>query len=136
VGPPAALDALTAEILARWPGAALTSGDASYFWQAIAGMRWVHAGGTLVKVALTPSKIVEFAALVRAQPQARGWVSVGGNVGYISLPEGIPLPTLAWPAMMLRGHGPLWLGPRRQFAVMQSVKLALDPQHRFPSLND
>src|SRR5688500_6761009 len=33
-GPPEALDALTAEILARWPGTALTTGDANYFWQA------------------------------------------------------------------------------------------------------
>src|SRR5688572_25285567 len=80
-GPPAALDGLTAEILARWPGSALTDGDANYFWQAIAGFRWAHSNGTLVKVSLMPEQVIAFAELARAQPGARGWVSAGGNVG-------------------------------------------------------
>jgi hypothetical protein len=37
---------------------------------------------------------------------------------------------------MLRGEGPLWLGPRRDFEVMKAVKSALDPQGRFPNLNE
>src|SRR5687767_7667830 len=48
VGPAAALDALSAEILTRWPGTVLTSGDANYFWQAITGLRWAHSNGALV----------------------------------------------------------------------------------------
>lgn len=135
-GPPAALDALTAEILARWPGAALTSGDANYFWQAIIGFRWAHSNGTLAKVALAPAEVIEFAAVVHSLPGARGWVGAGGNVGYISLPAGAPLTTLAWPAVTLRGDGPLWLGPKRRFDVMSGVKAALDPQNRFPQLDE
>lgn len=135
-GPPAALEPLTTEILARWPGAVLTAGDASYFWQAITGFRWAHSGGTLVKVALTLAQVTEFAAIVRAQPGLRGWVSAGGNVGYISAPAGAAIPVLSWPAMTLRGEGPLWHGPRRNFAIMRAVKTALDPQGRFPSLED
>ena len=135
-GPPAALDALTAEILARWPGAALTNGDASYFWQAITGLRWAHSSGMLIKVALTPGQVIAFAELVRAQAGARGWVSAGGNAGFISLPNGIVAPPLPWPAITLRGEGPLWLGPTRDFQVMRSVKAALDPQNRYPSLDE
>jgi glycolate oxidase FAD binding subunit len=135
-GPPAALDALTAEILARWPGAALTSGDANYFWQAIGGFRWAHSNGTLIKVALIPEQMIAFAELVRAQPGARGWVSAGGNVGYLSLPAGMSAPALAWPGVTLRGDAPLWLGPRRHFDVMRAVKAALDPQNRFPNLDE
>jgi glycolate oxidase FAD binding subunit len=135
-GPPAALEALSAEILARWPGTVLTSGDANYFWQAIVGFRWAHSNGALIKAALTPSQVVAFAELVRGQAGARGWISAGGNVGYLSLPAGMPVPQLAWPAVLLRGEGPLWPGSTRDFEVMKAVKAALDPVNRFPNLND
>ena len=135
-GPPEALDALSAEALARFPGAALTSGDANYFWQAIVGFRWAHSGGTLAKVALAPAQVPEFAAWVRGQAGARGWIGGGGNVGYVSVAAGATLAASPWPGVTLRGEGPLWLGPRRDFAVMNAVKAALDPQGRFPELND
>lgn len=135
-GPGAALDALTAEILARWPGETLTAGDANYFWQSIVGFRWAHSTGTLIKVALTPGQVVAFAEWVRACPGSRGWLSAGGNVGYISVPAGAVIETLAWPAVTLRGDGPLWLGPKRDFQIVRSVKAALDPQNRFPNLDD
>ena len=135
-GPPAALDALSAEILARWPGETLTSGDANYFWQSIVGFRWAHTNGALIKTALTPSQVVAFAEMVRAQSGARGWLSGGGNVGYLSLPAGAAVPQLPWPAVLLRGNGPLWLGPKREFEVMKAVKSALDPVNRFPNLHD
>ena len=135
-GPPAALDALTAEILARWPGDVLTGGDANYLWQAITGLRWAHSSGNLIKVALVPSQVSAFVELTRAQPGARGWISAGGNVGFLSLPAGAPVPALTWPAMTLRGDASLWLGPRREFAVMRAVKEALDPRNRFPNLNE
>ncbi len=126
-GPAEAIETLGAEMLVRWPGTVLTSGDASYFWQAITGFRWAHSGGTWVKVALVPSQVVEFAEFVRANAGARGWVSAGGNVGYLSLPPGMSLPALAWPAVTLRGEAPLWPGPMRRFEVMRAVKAALDP---------
>lgn len=135
-GPPEALDALTAEMLARFPGAVLTPGDASYFWQAIVGFRWAHSGGTLAKFALTPAQMPEFAAWVRTQSGARGWLSAGGNVGYVSLPAGATPAASPWPGALLRGEGPLWLGPRHDFAITKAVKSALDPQNKFPSLDD
>ena len=128
--------ALSRRVLARFPGAALTDGDANYFWQAIVGCRWAHSSGTLVKCALTPEQVIAFAEWIRAQTGARGWVSAGGNAGFISLPAGTPLPALAWPAVMLRGDGPLWPGPQREFAVMRAVKSALDPSNRFPNLDE
>jgi glycolate oxidase FAD binding subunit len=135
-GPPAALDVLSAEILARWPGVALMDGDANYFWQAIAGLRWAHSSGTLIKVAMMPEHVVAFAELVRSRTGARGWLSAAGNSGYISLPAGAAVPPLPWPGVMLRGEGPLWLGPKREFEIMRAVKSALDPHGRYPSLND
>ena len=135
-GPPEALDALTAEILARWPGAALSESEAKAFWQAMVGFGWAHANGTLIKVALMPEQVIAFAECVRSQTAARGVISAGGNVGYLSVPPDTPPPPLRWTAVMLRGDGPLWRGPRRDFQVMRAVKAALDPAGRFPALDD
>lgn len=134
-GPAEALDALTAEILARFRGEAMTAGEGSYLWQSVVGFRWAHSAGTLVKIALTPGQVPEFATLARGVAGARGWMSAGGNVGYVSLPAGAALPALPWPGVTLRGEGELWLGPRHDFAVMRAVKAALDPQNRFPALD-
>lgn len=38
--------------------------------------------------------------------------------------------------LALRGGGPLWIGGRKRFEIEDRVKEALDPQHRFPSLDD
>ncbi len=135
-GPPAALDALTAEICARWPGAAMTDGDAAYLWQSVVGLRWAHTGGTWVKAALTPNQVGDFIGRIRAVAGARGWVSAGGNVGYASVAAGAPLPDFGWPAVTLRGEAPLWPGQKPRFEIMARVKAALDPQNRFPNLDD
>lgn len=134
--PPDALDALTADVLARWTGVAMTNGDASYLWQSVTELRWAHGGGTLVKVALTPAAVPEFIGFVQTQPGARGWVSGAGNVGYLSLPSEAALPPIQWPGVMLRGTGSLWVGPQPRFDVMTAVKQSLDPQGRFPGLED
>ncbi len=133
-GPAAALDALAAEMFARWGGTALEREVADKFWSGVGELAWAHPGGTLVKIALTPSQVPEFIA--RISGEARGWVSAGGNVGYLSLPAGATVPPLAWPALTLRGAVALWPGVRPRFEVMQAVKTALDPQNRFPQLDE
>ncbi|MEO7413814.1 MAG: FAD-binding protein [Opitutaceae bacterium] len=135
-GPAVALDALTKEILARWPGVALTGEQATHLWETVGEMSWVHPEGNVVKLALTPSRIAEFIAVVRGHAEARGWVSAGGNTGYLSVPAGSALPTLAWPAVTLSGEAPLWPGEHPRFEVMQAVKAALDPNNRFPKLDE
>jgi glycolate oxidase FAD binding subunit len=134
--PTEALEPLSADVLAHFAGAVMTSGDGSYLWQSVTELRWAHSRGTLAKVVLTPSAVPEFITMVQSQPNARGWVSGGGNVGYLSLPPEAALPSLPWPAMTLRGNGPLWLGPQPRFDVMRGVKMALDPNGRFPGLDD
>jgi glycolate oxidase FAD binding subunit len=135
-GPEAALGPLTTEMLGRWVGTTLTSGDAEFFWRSVRECRWAHSGGALVKVALVPSQVADFVAAVRAWPEARGWISAGGNVGYFSLPSGRAVPALPWPALTLRGEAPLWPGVRPRFEIMRAVKTALDPRGRFPDLDD
>lgn len=135
-GPEAALELLAKDILTRCNGIVLTGGEGAYLWQSVVGFNWAHTGGTLVKVALTPKRVPEFIARVRVQTGTRGWVSAGGNVGYMSVASGNVLPPLEWPAMMLRGEGALWLGTKPRFEVMTRVKAALDSSGRFPGLDD
>lgn len=135
-GPDEALDSLSDDVLAHWPGAVMTTGDANYLWQSVAELRWAHTAGTLVKVALTPANVPAFLTLAQSLRDARGWVSAAGNTGYLSLAAGAALPALPWPAVTLRGDAPLWPGVKPRFEIMQRVKAALDPQGRFPALDD
>lgn len=134
-GPAEALDALAREIIGRWPGSTLTPGDADLLWQTVNEFGWAHAGGTLAKVALTPGALEKFAASLRSASDVRAWFSAGGNVGYVSLPAGAALPPIADPGAVLRGAGPLWLGPQARPTIMTAVKRALDPEGRFPDLD-
>ena len=132
--PAPALDGLTKEIFSRWPGAVLADEAAMKLWSDVSEAAWAHAGGTLVKVALTPSQVPKFVAGLPTA--ARCWISAGGNAGYLSLPADVALPTLGWPAVTLRGEAALWAGVQPRFEVMRQVKAALDPQNRFPNLDD
>lgn len=55
-------------------------------------------------------------------------LSCGGNMAFSLTPP----PR----GMTLRGDSPLWIGGRTRFAIETAVKLALDPHHRFPTLDD
>lgn len=68
---------------------------------------------------LTPDRIGEFKT---------AHVSCGGNVAFSQIP---PVRGLT-----LRGDSPLWIGGRPRFAIEAAVKQALDPQNRFPTLDD
>ncbi len=55
-------------------------------------------------------------------------VSCAGNVAYSNEtpPRGLTL----------RGDAPMWIGGRPRFAIEEGVKRALDPENRFPTLDD
>jgi glycolate oxidase FAD binding subunit len=135
-GPPAALDALGAEILARFPGRMLADSEAAAVWRGATEFAWAHVGGGLAKFALMPSQTPEFSAWVRKLPDGRGWISAGGNTGYASATAAADFSGAPWPGVTLRGNGPLWLGPQRAAAIAAAVKHAFDPQNRFPSLHE
>jgi glycolate oxidase FAD binding subunit len=136
-GPAAALDVLAAEIFSRWPGVALTDEAAAKVWCGVREFGWAHVGGELVKVALVAAQVEEFMAWARTMAGARTWVGLGGNVGFVSLPRGGEIAGgLVWPAMTLRGGGALWPGKRVGAEVFRAVKVALDPQGRFPTIED
>ena len=130
-GPASALQILAAEILARFPGEVLSSSAAEALWSDLRELRWTHADGSLLKLALIPEQLPALAAHVHAL-SGRIHATAGGNAGLVSLPS--PTATLGLPALTLRGPGPLWLDAPTAPGISAAVKTALDPQNRFPSL--
>ncbi len=142
-GPPAALESLAREILARWPGHILPPAEAEAAWTELREFRWRHPGGVLLKVATTPGALPAIDAAARSVDSARVHFSAGGNVAFISLASAAGatalherLAALALPGVALCGDAPLWWGARPRPPIGAAVKLALDPQHRFPDLDD
>ncbi len=82
-------------------------------WHAICETRWNF------KSDITPDQIGEFKA---------AHVSCAGNVAFSKTPPSR--------GMALRGDSPLWIGSRPRFAIEVAVKQALDPQNRFPTLDE
>jgi glycolate oxidase FAD binding subunit len=142
-GPEPALQSLSKEIFARWPGAPLSVKEADAVWTEIREFSWACPSGPLVKIATTPnvlSQLVENLGLIDG---VRFQVSAGGQMAFVSLPadsQFVPLAkhlrALGLPAMTLRGTGPLWCGAERKSQIEQAVKRALDAENRFPVLND
>jgi glycolate oxidase FAD binding subunit len=142
-GPAPALEAVSREILARWPGRVLSATEADAAWSELREFRWTHPGGALVKVATSPSAVPSLAAAAGSLDGTRVHVSAGGNVAFVSLASTFPpaalqerLRALGLPAVTLCGNAPLWCGARATPAIAGAVKQALDPQSRFPSTED
>jgi len=142
-GPSSALQEMSREILARWPGAALSGPDADTLWSGLREFRWAYAGGLLAKVALTPPAWPGLERCLCLLDGARAHLSAGGSQAFLSLPSAAlsgpldeSLRGLGLPAVTLRGNAPLWLGARPRSKIALAVKEALDPERRFPGLDD
>ena len=98
------------EVLAREIGGKIIDNT---IWCEIRETPWSY------KTDITPDQIGDFKA---------AHVSCGGSMAFSH--------TLPARGMTLRGDAPLWIGGRPQFAIESAVKQALDPQQRFPTLDD
>ncbi len=98
------------EVLAREIGGQIISNT---IWDAIRETPWNY------KTDITPDQISGFKT---------AHVSCCGSVAFSQIlpPRG----------MTLRGDAPLWIGVRPRYAIEAAVKQALDPQNRFPTLDE
>jgi glycolate oxidase FAD binding subunit len=62
-----------------------TAEDEAQAWRAASELAWVTPGWTLVKVPLTPKRLVGFDAAVAALPAQRRY-SAGGNMAWVATP--------------------------------------------------
>jgi glycolate oxidase FAD binding subunit len=142
-GPAQALEAITSEILARWPGERLSSVDAQQIWSDLREFKWANANGTLVKVAAIPAVLPALYQELQSLNGAQIHISSGGNLAFVSFPESNQvnafnevLRKLSLAGVTLRGGGPLWYGIQPRPKIAQAVKQALDPDERFPGLDE
>ncbi len=139
--PAAALEAISAEILARWLGVVLSEEEARTTWQSIGEFRWAYGDGALLKAPITPADVSRLHRSFDAKSGGRLHVSAGGNVSFLSFPAeknaaeiDTTLRESSLSALTLRGHTPARAGRRSHFEIDAAVKSALDPDSRFPSL--
>jgi glycolate dehydrogenase FAD-binding subunit len=142
-GPAQALTEISREILARWPGETLTKEEAGAVWSELREFKWAHAEGLLLKIVLTPILLTPLSHALASVEGFRMHVSAGGNVAFVSLPDAARfaelderLRGLGIPGITLRGNAPLWCGIQSRSKIAAAVKVALDPENRFPSLDD
>ena len=142
-GPAPALQEISRDILAKWPGETLSAAEEQRVWSDLREFRWAYPEGPLLKVVLTPAALPAVHRELHSLEGIRMHVSVGGNVAFLSLPASSQTSVLAellrrqcLPGLTLRGAGPLWWGPQPQSSIAPAVKKALDPQNRFPGLNE
>ncbi len=136
---PGALDALSHEVLARWPGRALSDEEAMRIWNDVREFRWAHPDGIWIKIATTPGHLPVLLPKLRQLTGARLQMSAGGNVVYLSLPESAEKPSLASlevSALTLRGDAPLFPSASCRHEIESRIKVALDPTNRFPEFSE
>ena len=143
-GPQVAIEEISREILSRWPGENVDTAKAEAKWAGLGEFSWA-AGARLIKLVLTADVLPALARSFASLDGIDGLVhaSAGGNVGFLSLASKADaskvdeeLRKLNLRGVGLRGDGPLWYGARKDFEIANAVKSALDPQDRFPGLNE
>jgi hypothetical protein len=139
-GPRAALDGLCGELEAKWDGEVgrLSEGEAERYWQQLHVTQWAEGADCLMKVPMTPSRLV---AMEDAFGNYARHYGIGGAVGWIAFGESQRreveerLAEVGLQGMVLGpAGGSRWAGPRRDEAIADAVKRVFDPEGRFQSL--
>jgi glycolate oxidase FAD binding subunit len=140
-GPAQALEEISTDILARWPGEKVS--DAERVWADLREFRWAYAQGALIKIALTPTILPRLHRALQSLDGVKIHVSAGGNLAFVALPASEQvaalnelLRNLSLSAVTLRGEAQLWCGIQPRPEIARAVKHALDPQSRFPGLDE
>ncbi len=138
--PEPATSAIACEILTRWPGEVLAAEEADAVWNDLREFRWAPPGDALIKLRTTAAQILSLSHAASDSAEVRIHVSGCGDVAFVSMPDPSgfdgKLRELGIRGVTLRGPGPLWCGVRVQTRIEAAVKQALDPDQRFPALNE
>lgn len=134
--PEKALDALCGELVKEWSGEVERLEFGRVYWEKLREMSWAEGKGCLVKVPLAPSLVAGLEERVGA---CRRHYSSAGAQGWLAFDEGekedvdVALGELGLRGLELRS-GQRWLGEKGEDKITAAVKLALDPEGRFPSI--
>jgi glycolate oxidase FAD binding subunit len=142
-GPESSLHEIALDVIGGPGGVTLSAEDAEFVRKDFGEFQWVFPHESLVKVALTPAKVASVTHALLGLGVSRIHFSAGGNVAFVAVPASVPMESLGSElqrlgllGLTLRGDAPLWIGERRRTAIEHRVKQALDPDNRFPSLDE
>lgn len=119
-------------------GEVLTGGEDAAIWRDAIEFAWAPRGCALVKVPVTPGRILNLEKDLSGLPERR--YSAGGQVAWIAWPGSLQdldarLKALDLSGLVVLGQpgitGPVRLGARAGEPLERRVKAALDPQGRF-----
>ena len=119
-------------------GEVLTGGEDAAIWRDAIEFAWAPRGCALVKVPVTPGRILNLEKDLSGLPERR--YSAGGQVAWIAWPGSLQDLDARLKALDLSGlvvlaapgiTGPVRLGARAGEPLERRVKAALDPQGRF-----
>lgn len=146
-GPELAVGAIVEEICQRWAGQAdALSADAGHAYsERVRKVSSMHNGGAAAKVPLSPKQLVPLQNDLDQLGDVHAHYTVAGNVAGILAPDTASMLKVSdvLARHQLRGMTfignpdiPLWLGIHKPSAIETAVKMALDPQQRFPQISD
>ena len=121
------------------PGQVLAGDQAAARWAQLEDLDFAGAGQSLVRVPLTPMRIAALEkALTTGGVNAARHYSMAGNLAWIAGADLAALDTVlrstGLQGMTLRGAGPLRPGAAGSASMEATVKSAMDPQKKFPTL--
>lgn len=129
------------QTFAAQQGDTLQGDDEETFWQDTREFSWLPAGHQLIKLPLTPGRIVRCERLLSklSSPVPRRY-SVGGQLAWLAWPDTLGqdalaqfLTDFAGRALALTGSWPTpLLGKPRDQVFQTRLRSVLDPNHKFP----
>jgi len=133
----ARLEALLGQTASRiWQGEEARLNEEALLWERLNEFAWAPAGSRLVKVPLTPARVLALDAGLEASGALQRY-SASANLAWIAWPGPLEaldtiLVDLSLAGLVVMGPaGRPWIGARTGEGFLRRVRLALDPQGKF-----
>ncbi len=143
-GPKPSNDLIAGEILDRSSGNAdvISLETSDRYWTSVRELSFTGPGAIVVKVPTTTTSFLELADAFADNSNVEMHLSVAGSLTWLAI-QSVPalldvektLGELSLAGLVFRGPvETMWLGQRRRYEIDRSIKQAMDPANKFPSL--
>lgn len=139
-GPESANQAIASEIQSTWGEDVSEPDSPREFWQSICEFNFRDNDPTIIKVAATPSQLLNLQPQIQAESDPFCQWSVAGNTLWISLSRDANMDAIErvllfnkLAGLVVRGPAKSpWINHSGSLSFTQSVRQAMDPDNRFP----
>lgn len=139
-GPESANQAIASEIQSTWGEDVSEPDSPREFWQSICELNFADSDQSIVKIPTTPALLSSLQTQPNAETDSLSHWSAAGNTMWVSVNPAASIDRLEsilaahkCSGLVVRGSVKTpWIGNAPPFALMQSIKQAMDPDDRFP----